>query len=52
MGPDDRSRPYEAGGEFDCRVRMWRRGPYLLVWDNNGFGGLNVTFSGFYRRQG
>jgi hypothetical protein len=42
--------PYSAGEEYDCRVRMIRRGPFLLVEDNNSCGGLNVSFSGFYRR--
>jgi hypothetical protein len=42
--------PYEAGGENDCRLRLSRRGPYLLVYDNVRCGGANVTFSGIYRR--
>lgn len=50
MGEDGRTRPYAGGDEFTCRVRMMRRGPYLLVRDNNACGGVNVTFSGFYRR--
>lgn len=48
---EDRTRPYEAGDETECRVRMARRGPYLVVRDNNGCGGLNVSFSGIYRRR-
>ena len=52
MGEDGRTLPYDAGDEFTCRVRMWRRGPYLLARDNNGCGGANVSFSGFYRRKG
>lgn len=42
---------YEKGAEYCCRVRMTRRGPYLLVRDNNACGGANVSFSGFYRRK-
>ncbi|SER11645.1 hypothetical protein SAMN05216548_111118 [Faunimonas pinastri] len=49
-GANDETLPYEAGDEFDCRVRMVRRGPYLLARDNNNCGGANVTFSGFYVR--
>ncbi|MBP0494261.1 hypothetical protein [Roseomonas indoligenes] len=52
MGDDDTTKPYEAGDEYTCRIRLWRRGPYLLARDNNGCGGLNVSFSGFYRRKG
>ncbi|WP_423606208.1 hypothetical protein [Sphingomonas sp. MS122] len=33
-----------------CRVDMRLIGPYLLVEDNNRCGGMNVTFSGTYRR--
>lgn len=33
-----------------CRVRMHREGPYLVVSDNYRCGGMNVTFSGVYRR--
>ncbi|WP_338664380.1 hypothetical protein VQH23_04270 [Pararoseomonas sp. SCSIO 73927] len=51
-GEDGRTRAYEAGDEFTCRIRLWRRGPYLLARDNNGCGGHNVSFSGFYRRKG
>ena len=43
--------PYEAGDENDCRLRLSRRGPYLLVYDNVRCGGANVTFSGIYRRR-
>ena len=48
---DDRTLPYEAGDEFTCRVRVVRRGPYLVVRDNKACGGLNVSFSGVYRRE-
>jgi hypothetical protein len=33
-----------------CHVKMRLLGPYLLVEDNNRCGGLNVSFSGVYRR--
>jgi hypothetical protein len=49
---DDKTLPFEAGDEFTCRVSMVRRGPYLLVKDNDQCGGANVTFSGFYGRDG
>jgi hypothetical protein len=51
MGDDDRTLAYDKGDEFTCRVRMMRRGPYLVVRDNNNCGGANVSFSGFYHRQ-
>ncbi len=43
--------PYAQGDEFSCKIKMLRRGPYLLVRDNNGCGGANVSFSGFYARK-
>lgn len=48
---DDRTMAYEDGDDLDCRIKMWRRGPYLLAQDNRQGGGVNVTFSGFYRRM-
>jgi len=33
-----------------CRVSMRLIGPYLVAADNLGCGGLNVSFSGIYRR--
>ncbi len=39
----------EPGG--GCEVRMRLLGPYLLVADNDQCGGMNVTFSGLYRRS-
>lgn len=47
---EDRTLAYEKGDEDDCRIRLWRRGPYLLARDNGGCGGASVSFSGFYRR--
>jgi hypothetical protein len=47
---DDGSTPFEQeGGE--CRVRMQRVGPLLMVEDNDGCGGTGVTFTGLYRRE-
>ncbi len=47
---DDGSTPFEKeGGE--CRVRMQRVGPWLMVEDNEGCGGAAVTFTGLYRRE-
>jgi hypothetical protein len=50
MGDDGKTLPYEAGNQDACRIRMIRRGPYLVARDNNGCGGANVSFSGLYRR--
>jgi hypothetical protein len=44
--------PFDQGGEFDCRVRFRLLSPYLLVEDNGSCGGVNVSFSGTYKRQG
>ena len=33
-----------------CAGRMWRLGPYLVVSDNDRCGGMNVSFTGVYRR--
>jgi hypothetical protein len=35
----------------ECRVRMQRIGPWLLVVDNSGCGGAGVSFTGLYRRK-
>ena len=42
---------YDAGDASDCKVRMRRIGPLLLVEDNGNCGGLNVSFTGTYRRK-
>jgi len=47
---DDGTLAYTDGDEMDCRIAMWRRGPYLVVRDNRQCGGVSVTFAGFYRR--
>ena len=48
---NDRTLPFEQGDATDCRVQMLRRGPYLVVESNDACGGMNVTFSGLYRRR-
>ncbi len=35
-----------------CRVKLWRLGSYLVAADNVRCGGMNVTFTGVYRRAG
>jgi hypothetical protein len=50
MGTDG-TLPYDQGDELDCRVRMRRLGPFLLVEDNSRCGGINVSFSGLYVRK-
>ena len=35
----------------ECQVRMQRVDALLVVEDNNGCGGVMVTFTGFYRRK-
>ena len=47
---DDGSAPFEKDGG-ECRVRMQRIGPWLMVEDNEGCGGAAVTFTGLYRRE-
>ena len=48
---EGRTLPHDAPDDgYSCRIRMVRREPYLLVRDNNRCGGVNVSFSGFYRR--
>ena len=36
----------EGEGEYDCKVDLLRRGPYLVARDNEHCGGANVRFSG------
>ncbi len=36
--------------EPDCRIALRLLGPYLVARDNGRCGGLNVSFSGVYRR--
>ncbi|MGF6230860.1 hypothetical protein QFZ27_004815 [Inquilinus ginsengisoli] len=51
-GDDGEAAPYDAdpGNDSVCRVRLWRLGPYLVAADNVMCGGMNVTFTGVYRR--
>jgi hypothetical protein len=41
----------DGDDEFDCKVAMRLFGSYLIVADNLKCGGVNVTFSGIYRRK-
>jgi hypothetical protein len=45
----DDDKRYDDNG-VSCRVKMRVLGPYLLARDNLGCGGVNVTFTGEYRR--
>ena len=47
---EDGSIPFDEAGDGQCRVRMQRVGPWLLVEDNGACGGIMVTFTGLYRR--
>ena len=40
----------DVSDEFSCRVRMARAGAFLFVQDNRQCGGMNVSFTGLYRR--
>jgi hypothetical protein len=49
---DDGSVPFDKAKDgAECLVRMQRVGALLVVEDNNGCGGVMVTFTGFYRRK-
>lgn len=48
---DDSQKPYEAAGEFDCKIRMAQLGPYLVVEDSGSCGGANVNFTGVYVKR-
>jgi len=41
---------FDDSSDDACQVSMRLIGPYLVVADNGDCGGMNVTFSGFYRR--
>ena len=47
MAFEDEGSNYGSG----CRVRMHRIGPWLLIEDDGGCGGVGVTFTGLYRRK-
>jgi hypothetical protein len=51
MADEGTALPYGEGDQYDCRVRMQRIGLFLLVEDNRNCGGMNVSFSGAYRRK-
>ena len=42
---------FKRGDNDDvCRIKLWRLGPYLVAQDNVRCGGMNVTFTGVYRK--
>ena len=41
----------EAARSGSCAVRMRQLGPYTAVVDNGACGGLNVSFTGLYRKE-
>ena len=46
-----RAFPFNSEDSYECRVQLRLVGPYLLVNDDeNHCGGVNVTFSGVYRK--
>jgi hypothetical protein len=47
---DDGNTAFEQA-EGECRVRMQRFGALLMVEDNDGCGGVGVTFTGLYQRK-
>jgi hypothetical protein len=52
---DGATKPFDLKLSDDsgvCRVKLWRLGPYLVAADNLGCGGMNVTFTGVYRKTG
>ncbi len=55
MDDDGATKPFDAKLPNDsdvCRVKLWRLGSYLVAADNVRCGGMNVTFTGVYRRSG
>ncbi|MGI8570135.1 MAG: hypothetical protein ACR2KT_14295 [Methylocella sp.] len=48
---DDGSIPFDKAEEGSCQVRMQLIGALLLVEDNDGCGGIAISFAGFYRRH-
>ena len=42
--------PYDPKSD-DCGIRLRLQGKYLIALDNQKCGGMNVTFSGVYRRE-
>lgn len=48
--PKGDSLAFADSEEPDCRVALRLLGPYLLARDNGRCGGMNVTFTGTYRK--
>ena len=49
--PARRGRAASPGrGGDGCVVDLWLTGPFLVARDNMRCGGMNVTFTGVYRR--
>ena len=49
----DTTKPFDLKRDDNsdvCRVKLWRLGPYLVAEDNLRCGGMNVTFTGVYRK--
>jgi hypothetical protein len=42
----------QATLDTSCHVQFWSLGSYLWVVDDTQCGGMNVSFTGFYRRPG
>lgn len=43
--------PFNAEDDYACQAQFRLLGPYLIVYDDGGHcGGVNVTFSGIYRK--
>lgn len=47
---DGKAAPYDPRSD-DCGVRLRLQGDYLIAMDNQKCGGMNVTFSGIYRKE-
>jgi hypothetical protein len=53
MDDDGATKPFDLKLPDDrdvCRVKLWRLGPFLVAQDNVRCGGMNVTFTGVYRK--
>jgi len=48
---NDGSLPFDTKSEDGCRVRMQRIRAWLMVEDNDGCGGVGVSFTGLYHRK-
>lgn len=46
----DPTKPFDADDRSECRARLRLFGRYLVVEDNMGCGGANVSFAGIYIR--